>query len=122
MGRSSDAERIDNETRNRRSVWSIATQPYAGAHFAVMPPKLVEPCILAGSRLGDTVLDPFSGSGTVGAVATGHGRRYIGIELSPDYLALSVERLRAAQRQPDLFHEAGKAEASSDLANQHSHN
>jgi len=98
-------------TRNRRSVWSIATQPYAGAHFAVMPPKLVEPCILAGSRLGDTVLDPFSGSGTVGAVATGHGRRYLGIELSPDYLALSVERLRAAQRQPDLFHEAGKAEA-----------
>jgi DNA modification methylase len=111
MGRSSDAERIDNETRNRRSVWSIATQPYAGAHFAVMPPKLVEPCILAGSRLGDTVLDPFSGSGTVGAVATGHGRRYLGIELNPDYLALSVERLRAAQCQPDLFREAGKAEA-----------
>jgi DNA modification methylase len=76
-----------------------------------MPPKLVEPCILAGSRLGDTVLDPFSGSGTVGAVATGHGRRYLGIELNPDYLALSVERLRAAQRQPDLFHEAGKADA-----------
>jgi DNA modification methylase len=98
-------------TRNKRSVWSIATQPYAGAHFAVMPPKLVDPCILAGSRLGDTVIDPFSGSGTVGAVATGHGRRYIGIELSPVYLALSVERLRAAQRQPDLFHEAGKAEA-----------
>jgi DNA modification methylase len=122
MGRSSDAERIDNETRNRRSVWSIATQPYSGAHFATMPPKLVEPCILAGSRLGDTVLDPFSGSGTVGAVATGHGRRYLGIELNPDYLALSVERLRAAQRQPDLFHEAGKAEASSDTANQHSHN
>jgi DNA modification methylase len=122
MGRSSDAERIDNETRNRRSVWTIATQPYAGAHFAVMPPKLVEPCILAGSRLGDTVLDPFSGSGTVGGVATGHGRRYLGIELSPDYLALSVERLRAAQRQPDLFHEAGKAAASSDLANQQSHN
>jgi DNA modification methylase len=101
----------DGATRNRRSVWSIATQPYSGAHFATMPPKLVEPCILAASRLGDTVLDPFSGSGTVGAVATGHGRRYLGIELSPDYLALSVERLRAAQRQPDLFHEAGKAEA-----------
>jgi DNA modification methylase len=101
----------DRTGRNRRSVWTIATQPYAGAHFAVMPPKLVEPCILAGSRLGDTVLDPFSGSGTVGAVATGRGRRYLGIELSPDYLALSVERLRAAQRQPDLFHEAGKAEA-----------
>jgi DNA modification methylase len=99
------------DTRNRRSVWSIATQPYSGAHFATMPPKLVEPCILAGSRLGDTVLDPFSGSGTVGAVATGHGRRYLGIELNPDYLALSVERLRAAQRQPDLFHEAGKADA-----------
>jgi DNA modification methylase len=87
-----------------------------------MPQKLVEPCILAGSRLGDTVLDPFSGSGTVGAVATGQGRSYLGIELNPDYLALSVERLRASQCQPDLFHEAGKAEASSDLANQHLHN
>jgi DNA modification methylase len=110
------------DTRNRRSVWSIATTPFKSAHFAVMPQKLVEPCILAGSRLGDTVLDPFSGSGTVGAVATGHGRRYLGIELNPDYLALSVERLRAAQRQPDLFHEAGKAEASSDLVDKHSHN
>jgi DNA modification methylase len=109
-------------TRNRRSVWSIATTPFKSAHFAVMPPKLVEACILAGSRLGDTVLDPFSGSGTVGGVATGHGRRYLGIELSPDYLALSVDRLRAAQRQPDLFHEAGKAEASSDLEDKHSHN
>lgn len=83
-------------TRNLRDVWHIATQPYKGAHFAVMPPALVEPCILAGSRPGDLVLDPFFGSGTVGEVAEKHGRRWIGFDLSPAYEKLQAER--TAQR------------------------
>lgn len=80
-------------TRNRRSVWTIATKPYSGAHFAVMPAELVEPCILAGSRTGDSVLDPFTGSGTVGMVALRHGRRFVGIELNPEYAALAESRI-----------------------------
>ena len=91
------------DTRNRRSVWTIATKPYSGAHFAVMPPALVEPCILAGSRPGDVCLDPFSGSGTVAAVAASLGRQAIGIELNPEYQSLAIERIRDAQRQPDLL-------------------
>lgn len=79
--------------RNKRSVWSIPTKPYNGAHFAVMPTALVEPCILAGSRPGDIILDPFAGSGTVPYVALQHGRRYIGIELNADYIALTEQRL-----------------------------
>jgi DNA modification methylase len=81
------------ETRNRRSVWTIATKPFSGAHFAVMPIGLVEPCLLAGSRSGDTVLDPFAGSGTVGVVALRHDRNFIGIELNPDYAALAESRI-----------------------------
>ena len=75
-------------------MWQIATQPYGGAHFAVMPPALVEPCILAGSRAGDTVLDPFGGSGTVGMVANWLGRGSILCELNPEYVALIEERVR----------------------------
>jgi DNA modification methylase len=78
--------------RNRRTVWEIATQPYAEAHFATFPEALVEPCILAGSRSGDIVLDPFMGSGTVARVATSLGRRYLGCELNPDYMALADVR------------------------------
>ncbi len=91
------------ETRNRRSVWSIASQPYDGAHFAVMPKKLVEPCILAGCPVGGTVLDPFNGAATVGIVALEHGRQYLGIELNPEYVRLSVGRLTDATRQGQLF-------------------
>lgn len=80
-------------TRNKRTVWTIATKPYSGAHFAVMPADLVEPCILAGSRTGDTVLDPFTGSGTVGMVALRHGRDFVGIELNPEYAALAESRI-----------------------------
>jgi len=80
--------------RNKRSVWTIPTMPYAGAHFATMPEKLVEPCILAGSRLGDLVLDPFLGSGTVGAVSERLGRRWVGTDLSYQGLA----KARTAQR------------------------
>lgn len=82
---------------NKRSVWSVATQPYAEAHFATYPPKLIEPCILAGSRADDTVLDCFNGSATTGSVALEHGRNYIGIELNPEYIALSLDRLEAVQ-------------------------
>lgn len=82
-----------NQTRNRRSVWTVATRPYKGAHFATFPPALIEPCILAGSRPCDIVLDPFMGSGTTAAVALQHGRRYLGCELNPDYGPLQQERI-----------------------------
>jgi DNA modification methylase len=79
--------------RNRRSVWSVATRPFKGAHFATFPPDLIQPCILAGAPEGGTVLDPFSGAGTTGLVSLQHNRNYVGIELNPDYTAMSVERL-----------------------------
>jgi site-specific DNA-methyltransferase (cytosine-N4-specific) len=78
--------------RNRRSVWTVATQPYSGAHFATFPPALIEPMILAGSRPGDIVLDPFMGSGTTGQVAQALGRKWIGCELNPDYGPLQQQR------------------------------
>ncbi|OJA35200.1 DNA methyltransferase [Burkholderia ubonensis] len=81
-------------TRNRRSVWTIPTQPYAGAHFATFPEALVEPCVLAGSRPGDVVFDPFFGSGTTGQVAQRLGRHFVGFELNPDYERLQRDRLR----------------------------
>jgi site-specific DNA-methyltransferase (adenine-specific)/site-specific DNA-methyltransferase (cytosine-N4-specific) len=79
--------------RNRRSVWSLNTEPYPGAHFATFPPALVEPCIKAGSAVGDLVLDPFFGSGTVGEVCIRLGRRVYGIELNPEYALLARQRL-----------------------------
>lgn len=106
LSRSSEKDRIERDSRNRRSVWTIATKPYSGAHFAVMPPTLVEPCILAGSRHGDVCLDPFSGSGTVAAVATRLGRKAIGIELNPEYQAMAIDRVEDAQRQPDMLRRA----------------
>jgi DNA modification methylase len=75
--------------RNKRSVWTIATQPYADAHFATFPEDLIKPCILAGSRPGDVILDPFAGSGTTGKVALELGRSTLLIELSPDYCELA---------------------------------
>lgn len=83
-------------TSNARSVWTIASRPYDGAHFATMPPELAQRCILAGSRLGDEVLDPFLGSGTTGEVAEANGRRWFGVELQPNYAPL-IEA-RTAQR------------------------
>ena len=79
--------------RNKRSVWQIATQPYAEAHFATFPEALVEPCVLAGSREGDTILDPFAGSGTVGVVALRHNRRFVGIELNYEYAKMARRRI-----------------------------
>lgn len=92
---------VPNETgkRNRRSVWTVATRPYKGAHFATFPEELVRPCVLAGSKPGDTVLDPFSGSGTTGAVAVQEGRDYIGIEINPVYSKMSEQRLREAAQE-----------------------
>ena len=82
--------------RNRRSVWTVATRPDKGAHFATFPPALIEPCILAGSRPGDIVLDPFMGSGTTAAVALGLDRQYLGCELNPAYQPLQQTRISEA--------------------------
>lgn len=79
-------------TRNRRDVWTIASQPFHGAHFAVFPERLVTPCILAGSRISSTVLDPFMGSGTVAAVATRLQRHFIGCELNRSFIDLHYLR------------------------------
>lgn len=81
-------------TRNRRSVWEIATQPYKEAHFATFPPALVEPCILAGCPAAGAVLDPFFGAGTTGLVADRLGRNCIGIELSPEYATMARRRIQ----------------------------
>lgn len=78
--------------RNLRSVWLINPQPYRGAHFATFPPKLVEPCVRAGSRPQDVVLDPFCGSGTVGVVCAQQQRRFVGLDLNPAYLGLAQSR------------------------------
>lgn len=87
---------VVGESRNRRSVWTVATEPTPDAHFATMPTKLVAPCILAGSRVGDTVLDPFGGTATTARVAEGLGRHSICIELNPDYLRIAERK--TAQR------------------------
>lgn len=90
------------DTRNKRSVWTVATTPYSGAHFATFPIRLIEPCILAGAPACGVVLDPFFGSGTTGQVAQNLGRKFIGCELNPAYKALQNERLC----QPSLDLEA----------------
>jgi DNA modification methylase len=82
-----------SEFRNKRDVWSVTTKPYAGSHFAVFPTDLIEPCILAGSRVGDIVLDPFFGSGTTGQVSQQLGRKWIGCELNKEYETLQNERV-----------------------------
>lgn len=86
----------DPSLRHKRSVWSVATRPYKGSHTAVYPPELIEPCVLASTEVGQTVLDPFHGSGTTGEVALIAGRKYIGIELNPEQAALSRIRLEQA--------------------------
>lgn len=80
-------------SRNRRRVWAINTEPFPDAHFATFPPKLVEPCVCLGSQPGDRILDPFFGSGTVGEVCLSNNRRFVGIELKPEYVALARRRL-----------------------------
>ena len=85
--------------RNKRSVWSINTQPFPEAHFAVFPQKLIEPCILAGSKKGDIILDPFSGAGTTAVMAGKYKRQWIGIELNEDYLEIAKKRIKRETRQ-----------------------
>ena len=85
------------ETRNRRSVWTVATKPYKGAHFATFPPDLIRPCILAGCPKDGTVLDPFGGAGTTALVALQEGRKAVLCELNPDYIALAHKRLEGLQ-------------------------
>lgn len=80
--------------RNVRSVWDINTQPYKDAHFATFPPTLVEPCVALGTEAGDLILDPFLGSGTTGLVSLEMHRRFIGVELNPDYVGIAERRLR----------------------------
>lgn len=102
-----DAVRVpcgDGSDKLRPDVWSVPVSTYKGAHFATFPPALIEPCILAGSRPGDVVLDPFMGSGTTAAVALQRGRRYLGCELNPEYKPLQDERIRSALPESlDLF-------------------
>lgn len=81
-------------TRNKRTVWTVATQPFKEAHFATYPPDLIEPCILAGCPVGGTVLDPFGGAGTTGLVADRHQRNAVLIELNPDYAAIARRRIQ----------------------------
>ena len=86
------------EMANKRSVWTVTTKPFHGAHFAVYPPELIEPCVLASTKPHDIVLDPFMGSGTTAMVAQSLNRQYLGCELNPDYAKLQKERLK----QPSL--------------------
>lgn len=88
----------EGKLRNRRSVWNVNTQSTTGAHFATFPPGLVEPCILSGSRPDDFVLDPFLGSGTTGIVAGQLGRKFVGIELHPEYVELASRRIGRSKR------------------------
>lgn len=96
FGQSGKSKNADHklETRNRRSVWNVATRPFKGAHFATFPPDLIEPCILAGCPKDGLVIDPFNGAGTVGVVAMKHSRKYLGIELNPEYCKITLDRWR----------------------------
>jgi site-specific DNA-methyltransferase (cytosine-N4-specific) len=87
-----------NGLRNKRSVWEVKTEPFKGAHFAVFPPSLVKPCILAGSKPDSLVLDPFFGSGTVGEVCIMTKRKCVGIELNPEYTKIAKERIAQAEK------------------------
>lgn len=99
--------------RNKRDVWTVTTKPYKGAHFATFPEDLIEPCILAGSQKGDLVLDPFNGAATTGVVCNRLGRDYLGIELNPEYVQLSTERLSLTSScQSSLFETEGDMHGS----------
>lgn len=87
--------------RNKRSVWTVTTKPFKGAHFATFPPDLVEPCILAGCPVGGVVLDPFGGSGTTAGVALKHGRRAVICELNPEYAKMVPSRIASILKSKD---------------------
>ncbi len=88
-----NAFRAVTEMRNKRDVWTVNTQPFAEAHFATFPPKLILPCVLAGCPAGGTILDPFGGAGTTALVAKENGRNAILIELNPEYIKIAEKRL-----------------------------
>lgn len=88
-----------SETRNKRSVWTVATSPFPEAHFATFPQELITPCIMAGSRPGDVVLDPFMGAGTTALVAAKYDRRFLGVELNPAYVAMAQKRIASETAQ-----------------------
>lgn len=89
--------------RNLRSVWDVNTKPFAGAHFATFPPDLIKPCILTSTERNDVVLDPFFGAGTVRLVAERFGRKYVGIELNAEYVAMAAMRLSLAPKMVPGF-------------------
>ena len=88
---------------NKRSVWTVSTKPFKEAHFATFPPELIEPCVLAGSREGDTILDPFAGSGTTAVVAARGFRNFVGFEINPGYCEIAWKRIEVITRQGRLF-------------------
>ena len=95
-----DYQAMKENNRNRRTVWNINTFPFPDAHFATFPPELILPCIMSSSRPNDFILDPFLGSGTVGEVASQYHRRFVGVELNPEYIEIAWKRLqgRSVQR------------------------
>jgi DNA modification methylase len=103
---------VHGETRNRRSVWEVTTQPFSEAHFATFPPALIEPCIKAGCPRGGTVLDPFGGAGTTGMVADRLGRDAILIELNPEYAAMAQRRIEG---DAGMFADVGTVSDTSQL-------
>lgn len=92
----------DGERRNKRSVWTVTTKPFKGAHFATFPTDLIEPCVLAGCPEGGTVLDPFMGAGTTAVVCERLGRKWIGCELNPEYAAIAEARIHGTQHSLPL--------------------
>ena len=97
---STEPTKEGNRYKNKRTVWSINTEPFNGAHFAVFPPSLIKPCINIGSKPNSIVLDPFFGSGTVGEVCLQNNRRCVGIELNPEYTKIARKRIEGAQNLP----------------------
>lgn len=104
-----DSVRRPYLTRNKRTVWTVPTQPNSEAHFATFPPKLITPMILAGAPVGGVVLDPFMGSGTTALVARQLGRQFIGCDLNPEYVAMANRRL-SQPHTPDMFYTLAAAE------------
>jgi len=90
---------LAGKSRNRRTVWNVNTRANANAHFAAFPVELIEPCILASTKKGDFVLDPFFGSGTVGVGCVIHDRLYAGIELNPEYVQIAADRLKGTEKR-----------------------
>ena len=96
-------EYIDSGSRNKRSVWTVPTKPFKESHFATFPPQLIEPCVKAGSKAGDTILDPFNGAGTTGLVAFRCEREFIGIELNPEYAEIATRRIEHERSRTPLL-------------------